>query len=40
MELINKKCSKCNISINQTNWVRLVSGFLLCLKCWYESDVE
>lgn len=38
MKLINKKCSKCNISINQTNWVRLVSGFLLCLKCWYENE--
>jgi len=38
MKLINKKCARCNIAINQTNWVRLGSGYLICIKCHYTMN--
>jgi hypothetical protein len=36
--VIGKRCLKCKIDVDPSNWVRLDGGWLLCLKCWFESE--
>lgn len=33
-----KHCARCGIEVVPANWYRLVTGWLLCGKCYHETS--